>query len=67
MKKAIAELIKAARGHAERLRRASFDDGDEFSQRMAQAEAKLWQQLADSAEQESAGLIVPWPVESDEP
>jgi outer membrane PBP1 activator LpoA protein len=67
MKTAISELISAARGQAERLRRQSLAiDGDDFGNRMLQAEAKRWQELADSAEQERAGLIVPLPRDTGE-
>jgi hypothetical protein len=67
VKTAISELISAARGQAERLRRQSLAiDGDDFGSRMLQAEAKRWQELADSAEQERAGLIVPLPWDEGE-
>ena len=58
MRTAIAELISAARGQAERLRRASFHDADHFAQVLFQAEAKQWQDLADHAEQEVAAGFV---------
>jgi hypothetical protein len=62
MRTAISELISAARGQAERLRRQSLAiDGDDFGNRMLQAEAKRWRELADSAEQERAGLILSLP------
>jgi outer membrane PBP1 activator LpoA protein len=62
MRTAINELISAARGQAERLRRQSLAiDGDDFGSRMLQAEAKRWQELADSAEQERVGLILSLP------
>ena len=61
MKTAIAELISAARGQAERLRRKSFTHADHFAQVLFQAEAKQWQELANAAEQEAAGLILNLP------
>ena len=61
MTTAIAELIKTARGHAQRLRWASCHDADDHGAEVTRAEARLWQQLADSAEQECAGLILPLP------
>jgi outer membrane PBP1 activator LpoA protein len=67
MKTAIAELISAARGQAERLRRQSLAvDGDDFGNRMLQAEAKRWQELAEAAQQEAAGLIVGLPRDTGE-
>jgi hypothetical protein len=53
MRTAISELISAARGQAERLRRQSLAiDGDDFGSRMLQAEAKRWAELANAAEAE---------------
>jgi hypothetical protein len=53
MRTAISELISAARGQAERLRRQSLAiDGDDFGNRML---------LADAAQHEAAGLIVGLP------
>jgi hypothetical protein len=66
MRTAISELISAARGQAERLRRQSFADADEWGQRVTQAEATRWQELADGAKQERAGLILSLPRDTGE-
>jgi outer membrane PBP1 activator LpoA protein len=67
MRTAINELISAARGQAERLRRQSLAiDGDDFGNRMLQAEAKRWQELADAAQEQHAGLIVGLPRDTGE-
>jgi outer membrane PBP1 activator LpoA protein len=67
MRTAISELISAARGQAERLRRQSLAvDGDDFGNRMLQAEAKRWQEIAEAAQQEVAGLIVGLPRDTGE-
>jgi outer membrane PBP1 activator LpoA protein len=62
MRTAISELISAARGQSERLRRHSLAiDADDYGARVTQAEAKRWQELADAAEAEAAGLILNLP------
>ena len=59
MRTAINELISAARGQAERLRRQSFaGSDDEYPARVAEAESQHWKRLADAAEAEAAGLIL---------
>jgi len=67
MKTSIAELIKAARAQAEKLRRASFGDADDLGQMLTRAEAKLWQELADSAELAMVKLLRKAEAGSNEP